>query len=70
LPPTLVIVGEEDTLCDDGIEFAERAQALGAPVRLHVGKGMPHGFHMQHSLVPEAAMDAEKVILEFLASEA
>jgi hypothetical protein len=67
LPPTLVIVGEEDTLSDDGIEFAERAQALGAPVRLHVGKGMPHGFHMQHSLVPEEAGDAEKVILEFLA---
>jgi hypothetical protein len=28
---------------------------------------MPHGFHMQHSLVPEEAGDAEKVILEFLA---
>jgi acetyl esterase len=68
LPPTLVIVGEEDTLSDDGIEFAKHAQAMGAPVRLYVGKGMPHGFHMQHSLVPEAAADAEKVILEFLAS--
>ena len=66
----LVIVGEEDTLCEDGIKFAERAQALGASVRFYVGKGIPHDFYMQHSLVPEAAMDAEKLTLEFLASEA
>jgi hypothetical protein len=30
---------------------------------------MPHGFHMQHALVPAAAAAAEKVILEFLATE-
>jgi hypothetical protein len=27
---------------------------------------MPHGFHMQHGLVPEAAAAAEQVILNFL----
>lgn len=66
LPPTLVIVGEDDTLCDDGLDFAGRATAAGAAVRLHVGAQMPHGFHMQHGLVPAAAAAAEQVILEFL----
>lgn len=66
LPPTLVIVGEEDTLRDDGLDFVSRAAEAGAAVRLHVGAHMPHGFHMQHSLVPAAAAAAEQVILEFL----
>jgi hypothetical protein len=35
-------------------------------VQLHIGEKMPHGFHMQHGLVPEAAAAAEQVILNFL----
>jgi acetyl esterase len=66
LPQTLVIVGEDDTLCDDGVDFAKRALSAGAPVQLHIGEKMPHGFHMQHGLVPEAAAAAEQVILDFL----
>ncbi len=66
LPQTLVIVGEEDPLCDDGIDFAKRARSAGAPVKLHVGEKMPHGFHMQHSLVPQAAAAAEQEILALL----
>jgi acetyl esterase len=66
LPPTLVIVGEDDTLRDDGLDFAKRAAGAGAAVRIHVGERMPHGFHMQHSLVPAAAAAAENVILDFL----
>ena len=66
LPQTLVIVGEDDTLCDDGVDFANRARNAGAPVRLHIGKKMPHGFHMQHRLVPQAAAAAEEMILTFL----
>jgi acetyl esterase/lipase len=66
LPGTLVIVGEDDTLCDDGVDFAKRAHSAGAPVQLYIGEKMPHGFHMQHGLVPEAAATAEQVILNFL----
>ena len=66
LPQTLVIVGEDDTLCDDGVDFANRARKAGAPVQLHIGKKMPHGFHMQHRLVPQAAAAAEEMILTFL----
>lgn len=68
LPQTLVIVGEDDTLCDDGVDFATRARSAGAPVQLHIGQKMPHGFAMQHHLVPEAAAAAELAILQFLNS--
>jgi acetyl esterase/lipase len=61
-----VIVGEDDTLCDDGVDFAKRARSAGSPVQLHIGGRMPHGFHMQHGLVPQAAGAAEQVILNFL----
>ena len=66
LPQTLVIVGEHDTLSDDGIDFANRAREAGSAVQLHIGEKMPHGFHMQHSLVPQAAAAAEQLILNFL----
>jgi len=70
LPRTLVVVGEDDTLCDDGVDFAKRALSAGAPVQLHIGGKMPHGFHMQHGLVPQAAAAAEQVILDFLKTSA
>ena len=66
LPPTLVIAGEEDPLCDDNADFAHRAEEAGASVRLYIGEKMPHGFPMQTQLVPDAALAAEAVILEFL----
>jgi acetyl esterase/lipase len=54
------------TLCDDGIDFANRAFKVDAPVQLHIGEKMPHGFHMQDGIVPQAAAAAEQVILNFL----
>lgn len=48
------------------VNFANRALKAGAPVQLHTGEKMPHGFHMQHNLVPQAAAAAEEVILAFL----
>lgn len=69
LPATLVMVGEQDPLRDDGIDYVNRAQQQGACPQLHVGIGMPHGFVMQHALVPEAAAAAEHQILNFLDCE-
>ena len=59
-------MGEDDTLCDDGIDIANRVLKACAPVQLHIGEKMPHGFHMQHGLVPQAAAAVEQVILNFL----
>jgi monoterpene epsilon-lactone hydrolase len=44
LPPLLVHVGTEEVLHDDSLRYAERAQAAGGLVELHVWEGMPHGF--------------------------
>ena len=69
LPATLVMVGEQDPLRDDGVDYVDRARQQGASIDLHVGMGMPHGFVMQHTLVPQAAAAAEHQILGFLDSE-
>ena len=70
LPDTLVIVGEHDPLRDDGLDYAEKARSCGTNLRVLVGAGMPHGFVMQHDLVPEAALEAEAEILHFLGLDA
>jgi acetyl esterase len=43
-PPTCVVVGGIDPLCDDGILFAGRVQAAGGDAVLLNYPGMPHGF--------------------------
>ena len=70
LPDTLVIVGEHDPLRDDGLDYAEKARSCGTHLKVHVGAEMPHGFVMQHDLVPDAAQEAEAQILRFLGLEA
>jgi len=42
--PTCVVAGGIDPLCDDGILFAEKLQALGRDAVLQNYAGMPHGF--------------------------
>ena len=66
LPATVVIAAEHDPLRDDNLDFAEAAKNQGANVTVHVGEAMPHGFVMQHELVPTAAAAAEAVILNAL----
>lgn len=52
LPPTLVQVGEWETLLDDSVQYAERAKRQGSDVRLSVWNGMPHVWHV---FAPELA---------------
>ena len=70
LPDTLVIVGEHDPLRDDGLDYAEKASSCGTNLRVHIGAEMPHGFVMQHELVPGAAHAAEAEILRFMGRDA
>jgi monoterpene epsilon-lactone hydrolase len=44
LPPTLIHVGEDEILLDDSMRYAERLEAAGGDVVVHVWKGMPHVF--------------------------
>lgn len=58
LPPLLIQVGSAETLVDDSIEFARRAEAAGVSVELQVCEGLVHGWHGSPQL-PEThdAMD-------------
>lgn len=51
LPPTYLTVGAEDGFVDEGIDYAQRLVAAGAPVDLRVHAGLPHGFDV---LAPRA----------------
>ncbi|MFW5972334.1 MAG: alpha/beta hydrolase [Bacillota bacterium] len=59
LPPTLIYVGEDETLRDDSILFAEKAEKAGVNITLRVGEGMFHCYPAVSPLFPEAkqAMD-------------
>jgi monoterpene epsilon-lactone hydrolase len=61
LPPLLVHVGEVETLLDDAVHFAERAQAAGVDVTLEVFPEMVHVFHAFVGLVPESDAACETV---------
>jgi acetyl esterase len=43
-PPTCVVVGTLDPLCDDGVRFAEKLRATGRDVALQSHEWMPHDF--------------------------
>ncbi|MBI1350369.1 MAG: alpha/beta hydrolase fold domain-containing protein [Actinomycetales bacterium] len=43
LPPTFIDVGDQDMFLDEDVAFAERLDAAGVPVELHVYPGAYHG---------------------------
>lgn len=54
LPPVLIQVGEDETLLDDSIRFAEKASEAGVDVILRVWKGMFHCFPLLAPMFREA----------------
>jgi triacylglycerol lipase len=44
LPPTYLMVGALDGLCDEVIDYAQRLNQSGVPTELHVYPGAPHAF--------------------------
>jgi monoterpene epsilon-lactone hydrolase len=54
LPPTLIYVGEDETLRDDSIMFADKAKKAGVDVALRVGEGLFHCYPAMAPLFPEA----------------
>jgi monoterpene epsilon-lactone hydrolase len=61
LPPMMIQVGEDETLLDDSIRFAEKAETAGVKVRLHVWEGMFHCFPLLAPMFPEATAAMEEV---------
>lgn len=54
LPPILIQVGDDETLLDDSVRFAEKAENAGVEVTLKVWKGMFHCFPLLAPMFPEA----------------
>jgi acetyl esterase/lipase len=54
LPPLLIHVGDHETLLDDSVRFAERAQAAGVDVTIEAVPEMIHVWHIFTGLVPES----------------
>jgi acetyl esterase/lipase len=54
LPPTLIVVGEDEVLRDDAVRMAERMRAAGCDVTLEVWPRMYHSWEMLVRLLPEA----------------
>lgn len=54
LPPLLIYAGEDETLCDDAVQFAAKAKAAGVDTTLVVGEGMFHCYPAMAPLFPEA----------------
>jgi acetyl esterase/lipase len=54
LPPLLIHVGDHETLLDDSMRLAERAQAAGVDVTIEAVPEMIHVWHIFAGLVPES----------------
>lgn len=61
LPPILIYAGEDETLRDDSIMFAEKAKKAGVDVTLRVGKGLFHCYPAMAPLFPEAKHALEHI---------
>ena len=66
LPPIMIQVGNDETLRDDSVRFAERAKKAGVDVRIKVWQGMFHCFPLLAPMFPEAtaAMDEVAAFVE------
>ena len=52
-PPTVIVAGGVDPIVDDNRAFAQKLEAAGRPVTLHVEPAMPHGFYFFPRLLPQ-----------------
>lgn len=64
-PPLLIFTGGEETLRDDAIRLAEKAEQSGVEVTLRVGEGLFHCYPALAPLFPEATR-AMKEICTFI----
>jgi len=61
LPPLLIYTGGNETLRDDSVRFAAKAEAAGVNTRLVVGQGLFHCYPAMAPLFPEAQAALEDI---------
>ena len=65
LPPIMIQVGDDETLLDDSIRFAEKAKHAGVEIQIKVWKGMFHCFPLLAPMFTEAT-EALKETCDFI----
>jgi epsilon-lactone hydrolase len=63
LPPILIIVGEQEILLDDSINFAERAKQAGVDVTLDVHEELFHVYPLFYDILDDAKVALGKIAL-------
>jgi len=61
LPPLMIQVGEDETLLDDSVRFAQKAEKAGVETHLHVWPGMFHCFPLLAPMFQEATLAMNEV---------
>lgn len=61
LPPLMIQVGDAETLLDDSVRFAKKAEEAGVEVRLHVWDGLFHCFPLLAPMFREATQAMDEV---------
>lgn len=61
LPPLMIQVGDAETLLDDSVRFAQRADKAGVEVHLHVWEGLFHCFPLLAPMFGEATQAMDEV---------
>ena len=61
LPPTLIHVGSDEILRDDGVRMAERMRAAGCAAEVEVWPRMPHCWHLFWRVMPEAERAIKRI---------
>lgn len=61
LPPLMIQVGDAETLLDDSVRFAKKAEQAGVEVHLHVWDGLFHCFPLLAPMFPEATQAMDEV---------
>jgi epsilon-lactone hydrolase len=61
LPPTMIQVGSDEVLRDDGVRMADRMRSAGCHVELEIWPRMPHVWHAFVPLIPEARRAIDRI---------
>jgi acetyl esterase/lipase len=61
LPPLFLCAGDAESMADDTIRFAAKAEAAGVNVRLLLGEGMVHCYPVFSPLFPEAKQAFQEI---------
>ena len=54
MPPLLIQVSRTEVLLDDSLRLARKARLSRVEARCEIWTDLPHVWHLQHGLLPEA----------------